>query len=77
MTQHALDTRPDPDFQAWLSASQAAAVSGVTRATMNLWIHSGSIDVKRLGKFWFVHRESLRRYLSTRSSRKASLNRKG
>jgi hypothetical protein len=52
--------------QRLLTASEAAAVAGVTRQTLHNWMHGGLVDGVRMGRWWFVTPASLSACLRNR-----------
>jgi len=61
-----------PRDKAFLSTAQAAAVTGVSARTIQLWIESGAVRAISIGRKYRILFESLQVYLEAQMNRRGS-----
>ncbi len=52
----------------WINATQAAALHGVSRQAVDLWIRQGRIAAQRVGRYWFLRRSDVEAYAPVRGA---------
>jgi excisionase family DNA binding protein len=54
-----------PDGRDLLSTTEAHQISGLSRDHIGLMIRQGHIEAMKVGNYWFIFEESLKRYLAS------------
>jgi excisionase family DNA binding protein len=67
-----LSLPPAPRERAFISTAQAAAVTGVSMRTIQLWVESGAVRAIAIGRKYRIVLESLRAHLERQMNRRSS-----